>query len=176
MPMKSIPKQPDWISPHSCGPQSSQLQAPPLACGRCGKGAIPDVDARAGGESSLGKKKISVPAECRVYLCTGTILFSYGIPLPRYAVRFRSCSRRWECSPVMGGGPKRAGISRWRWSRGGIFLARRFRAGEILPLKGWFSYCIFIRGSFYRLGISMRYVQSAPCMACRLRHAPRNRS
>jgi hypothetical protein len=151
MPMKSIPKQPDWISPHSCGPQSSQLPAPPLACGRCGKGAIPDVDARAGGGSSLGKKNFC-SAECRVYLCTGTTFFLRNPPT-QVRGRFRSCSRRWECSPVMGGGPKRAGISRWRCSRGGIFLARRFRAGESLPLKGWFSYCIFIPGSL----LSSRY-------------------
>jgi hypothetical protein len=101
MPMKSIPKQPDWISPHSCGPQSSQLPAPPLACGRCGKGAIPDVDARAGGGSSLGNKKFLFRLSA-VCTCVLVLLFFYGIPLPRYAVGL---------DPVLEGG----NVPRYGW-------------------------------------------------------------
>jgi hypothetical protein len=76
MPMKSIPKQPDWTLPSLYGSESYQLPPSSLVCGRCGKGAIPDVDVRAGGGISLrGKKKIcsGIPCTC--------VLVQYHVPL-----------------------------------------------------------------------------------------------
>lgn len=74
MPMKSIPKQPDWTLPALYGSQSSHLPPSQLVCGRCGKGAIPDVDVRAGGGISLEKKKILF--RYSVYLCFRTVPFA----------------------------------------------------------------------------------------------------
>lgn len=71
MPMKSIPKQPDWISPQSSGPQSSQLPATPLALRPLRQGRHPDVDARAGGGSWEKKNLFRLP-----YLCTGPLVSS----------------------------------------------------------------------------------------------------
>lgn len=56
--MKSMPKQPDWFEPAHGGAQLCLLPVLPLVTGLGGKGAIPDLDGCAGGESAPNWKTL----------------------------------------------------------------------------------------------------------------------